>query len=297
MERLKKCSGCIRRPQPIAEFMKNGKELKSCAHCRDKGKTNDEKRMEDPATRERNPDYYKVYKTVKPGYVASQLETKARDRGIEWLLRREDVEAMVQLPCLYCGALDPAHLNGIDRMDNVVGYTDVNCAPCCRTCNVMKKTMDCKTFVARCGHLSHRHGGQGKPSPASWPEYAAKTTIAAYKSTLDVRNAKRVKRGDELLEFQLDADALNAIRNAPCTYCGLGERNGVNRVDSAVGYVASNCVPCCTECSYMKNAFSVQEFLDKCKEIAAREGQFAFPDVATSIVSAMAPSASPPAAP
>ena len=90
------------------------------------------------------------------------------------------------------------------------------------------------------------------------------------------------------LAFELSAAELNAIREGPCAYCGLGERNGVDRTDNDIGYTLDNCVPCCSECNYMKNSFPLGVFLGKCEAIAARAATGAFdffPDVKTNILS------------
>ena len=49
----------------------------------------------------------------------------------------------------------------------------------------------------------------------------------------------------------------------PCHYCGgtLPETGkGIDRVDSSLGYVHGNVVPCCTSCNRAKNAMSLVEF-------------------------------------
>lgn len=46
------------------------------------------------------------------------------------------------------------------------------------------------------------------------------------------------------------------LANKPCHYCGdtvSHSGGGVDRVDSAKGYVEGNVVPCCTTCNIMKN--------------------------------------------
>jgi hypothetical protein len=43
--------------------------------------------------------------------------------------------------------------------------------------------------------------------------------------------------------------------------------NGVDRLNSKVGYVIENCVPCCSMCNLMKNKFSVEDFINKVKQI------------------------------
>lgn len=49
-----------------------------------------------------------------------------------------------------------------------------------------------------------------------------------------------------------------------CTYCGTPSgwpngRNGIDRVDSSIGYVEANCVSCCKTCNRAKSNGSVAE--------------------------------------
>lgn len=43
----------------------------------------------------------------------------------------------------------PYIYNGIDRLDNNVGYIYSNCQPCCRECNVSKMDIDIRTYIAK----------------------------------------------------------------------------------------------------------------------------------------------------
>lgn len=36
--------------------------------------------------------------------------------------------------------------------------------------------------------------------------------------------------------------------------------NGIDRVDSKIGYIPENCVPCCRQCNYSKHLMSLEEF-------------------------------------
>jgi hypothetical protein len=52
------------------------------------------------------------------------------------------------------------------------------------------------------------------------------------------------------------------VRNNACHYCGSGlpeTGSGLDRKDSAVGYLNTNSVPCCFTCNTMKNAFLTYE--------------------------------------
>lgn len=46
-------------------------------------------------------------------------------------------------PCIYCGS--PS--SGVDRIKNEFGYTILNSAPCCKTCNFMKMKLHVKAYL------------------------------------------------------------------------------------------------------------------------------------------------------
>ena len=72
----------------------------------------------------------------------------ADKRGLPFELTMNDIRHIVVQDCHYCGA-KPAQTfdflrkhdfvyNGIDRMDNALGYVPGNCVPCCVRCNYAK---------------------------------------------------------------------------------------------------------------------------------------------------------------
>lgn len=85
----------------------------------------------------------------------------AQDRGLSWELTREDAVKLFQMPCYYCKAAPinavpcdrshkrlPTLYNGIDRVDNSIGYTSANVVPCCKHCNFAKRFMTVAEFKA-----------------------------------------------------------------------------------------------------------------------------------------------------
>ena len=74
-------------------------------------------------------------------------------------------------------------------------------------------------------------------------------------------------------EFKLTKNEFAAIVSQPCYYCGeLQENfNGVDRVNNKKGYTIDNCVPCCSICNRMKNIYSKEEFIMKCKAIVEKQ--------------------------
>jgi len=77
----------------------------------------------------------------------------AEYRGYSFNLSDEYAISLMHKPCFYCGRFDNRknykldeyfRLNGIDRVDNSQNYTENNCVPCCRSCNLRKKDFSIK---------------------------------------------------------------------------------------------------------------------------------------------------------
>lgn len=84
----------------------------------------------------------------------------AEKRGYEFQLTKEFFNEITQKDCNYCGS-SPSSLrsisksqkdgdkycyNGIDRINNDLGYIEGNCTPCCGVCNIAKRSMTLDDF-------------------------------------------------------------------------------------------------------------------------------------------------------
>lgn len=88
-----------------------------------------------------------------------------------------------------------------------------------------------------------------------------KGRYAALKVSARVRN----------LQLNLTIREHQALINRPCVYCGeaIGPSGvGLDRVDSSLGYIYGNVVPCCRTCNVMKMELTVEAFLDHVVKIA-----------------------------
>ena len=86
-------------------------------------------------------------------------KAQAKRRKIEWKLSEQDFKKIVDQDCFYCGAAPVPKIhrhrkpnghypvNGIDRLDNSIGYTSENSIPCCKICNMAKRDMSQKDFI------------------------------------------------------------------------------------------------------------------------------------------------------
>lgn len=89
-------------------------------------------------------------------------------------------------------------------------------------------------------------------------------------------------------EFSLTVEEFTKLTSGNCHYCGDAPSkshkgvtcstvyiyNGIDRVESGVGYVAPNCVSCCTMCNRMKLTHSKSDFIEKCTVIAERHNNY-----------------------
>jgi hypothetical protein len=91
------------------------------------------------------------------------------------------------------------------------------------------------------------------------------------------RNAR-----DRSLIFSLSDSEFDDLISSRCFYCESEPSNksrvprskryimynGIDRLDSTLGYTIDNCVPCCNICNMMKKRMSLCDFVTKCKKIA-----------------------------
>lgn len=69
------------------------------------------------------------------------------------------------------------------------------------------------------------------------------------------------------LEFFISKEEFDFLTSSVCFYCNSSSDIGVDRLDSTLGYIKNNVVPCCTMCNYMKNDYNYDEFINQCQKI------------------------------
>lgn len=94
--------------------------------------------------------------SLNRAYRQYRRHAKDKNRNIE--LTKEEFRDISQKDCYYCGS-SPSNIskdhrsygefiyNGIDRVDNNLGYTLDNCVPCCIICNKAKSGMSQYKFL------------------------------------------------------------------------------------------------------------------------------------------------------
>lgn len=75
--------------------------------------------------------------------------------GNEFEIDPKKFEEMIKMLCYYCKMKDTKYLNGIDRLDNTIGYVENNIVPYCDIYNNLKNTLNESTFILKCAHIAH----------------------------------------------------------------------------------------------------------------------------------------------
>ena len=90
--------------------------------------------------------------------VIERYKLGARTRNLPYELTIEKFVNLSKQPCFYCGA-EPSNVrwqkdskgtfiyNGLDRINNDLGYILNNVVPCCIICNKAKATMTQEVFL------------------------------------------------------------------------------------------------------------------------------------------------------
>ena len=96
----------------------------------------------------------------------SNYKNNAKNRSLVFALSREKFRTLVEQECFYCGGF-PAQMmrsktgvfkyNGVDRVNNSLGYVPSNCVPCCHPCNLMKGALSATEFLQRIATIRERH--------------------------------------------------------------------------------------------------------------------------------------------
>lgn len=96
----------------------------------------------------------------------SSTRSAALRRSLDFDMTKEDFINKVTSDCEYCGAAPPykttyrkdgsemynggVNANGLDRVDNSIGYTNSNTVSCCTACNLSKHTRSKESFLEHC---------------------------------------------------------------------------------------------------------------------------------------------------
>jgi hypothetical protein len=267
----KQCSVCCGF-KPLEDYIGiNNQETKTCSHCRDDFRKQNEKRDKEHVREldrknSKKPERVAVkneWNKANPEKVALK-EVNKRNRNYEGCvnLTKEQFDTITKQPCYYCGIMQEKGFNGIDRMDSIKGYEIENCVSCCTECNMMKGAVDNITFVRRVEHILTHNSllTNGKRYPDAFSNQSG-SYYSRYKTNAEQRK----------YVFELSEEQYYKLIKEECYICGKktneNHTNGVDRFDNEQGYTFNNSNSCCGQCNIMKKEMDYSIFMKKLQKI------------------------------
>lgn len=239
MSELKKCSSCVRLPQPIDVFInKIGKECKMCFKCREKANT-----------RKLNNKEINGFKSCSN--CARGLQP------IENFINSNNRECKL---CCHCRNKSNKQLAKPETILRINTWKNDNIE------KVKLYTKKNSTLWLKKQLETNREAFKKKVNDRRRLCISGKVIAMKTNAT---------KRG--IIWDLTDEQAIRYITE-PCTYCNYLELdkvlNGIDRLDSKKSYSPENCVACCTHCNLMKGCYDPLTFIQRCKVIGSCEYNF-----------------------
>jgi hypothetical protein len=198
--------------------------------------------------------HQRAYNKTIPGRI-SNIKGGAKRRGMEMMLLDKEIAALIAAPCRYCQFGD--ELIGIDRVNNNVGYCVDNSVPCCDTCNRMKSDTPVEKWFAQMERVL-RYYVADRPILGGPLRQGVGTRLKVVRE-----GAARADRA-----IDMSTDELTKLVTSPCHYCGFSDKLvGIDRVNNDIHYTLANCVPACKTCNFMKRTMTVEQWMQKMRQI------------------------------
>jgi hypothetical protein len=93
---------------------------------------------------------------------------------------------------------------------------------------------------------------------------------------------------DRKFAFEISEERVHQLFDGDCFYCGASPipkqvktrrssfaRNGIDRVNSEIGYLEGNVVSCCEDCNIAKMKRSATDFIDHCRRVTEHQARAA----------------------
>jgi len=251
---------CVNCGKDYTKFLTRTKtSSKICKICSVNQAKQDEKRKD----RKRNYSA-EAYNNINAYYTKTLSD--APKRGLSFNLNFDEFNTLVVSKCYYCDYSKDSETNGIDRVDNSLGYETNNCVSCCKICNRMKNFLHPKFFVEICKLISTCT----KPVAefySEWQEYYGRSNNHSYAS---YKYLSENLRGIPLKITQTEWDQLT---RSACYLCGYQNSKGIglDRVDNTIReYNMNNIKPCCGTCNNIKSYFSIEVIRAKASLISIK---------------------------
>lgn len=246
---------------------KHDKSLRRCVHCYEKLKQTESQReqREQIKPRERN---YKAEAFINKYVAWNHYIKSAKKRGINFTISKILFNSLISQKCHYCDYFKDGEVNGIDRVDNNLGYIDENVVSCCQACNIMKGSQHPQEFIDKLQTIylfKTIHTPIKKSLVDKWKTTYVSKNIPNYKTYSKSANSRNIK-------FELSEDDFSNIIKKSCYLCGLetsdNNTNGIDRFENLRGYTLDNSRSCCGHCNILKKDLLYSKIIEISEKIS-----------------------------
>lgn len=153
---------------------------------------------------------------------------------------------------------------GPDRLDPAAGYTDENTVACCTECNMARGQLSMDAWHRACRNVA-TYQRDGVPATER-VGYPMGTNLHRYGVSYEMMQYRAARRN---LPCDLTREEYATLQDGSCYLCGIRGRLGADRQDGSKGYTASNVLPCCSCCNYLKRTRRTEQVVAMCTAVCA----------------------------
>jgi hypothetical protein len=135
----------------------------------------------------------------------SSYRSRAEKKELEFAITNADYKSIILQDCYLCGKKSTdTNTNGIDRVDNTIGYTIANCKACCKECNHMKNQYPLDSLLEKIDRIEDNWNDRILPElPAqiySIVQIAEKMTKEELQKEREARKQRAIKKHQDYLQ-------------------------------------------------------------------------------------------------
>jgi hypothetical protein len=135
----------------------------------------------------------------------ASYRSRAEKKDLEFAITHDDYKSIILQDCYLCGKESTdTNINGVDRVDNNVGYTIANCKACCKECNHMKNSYALEDLLAKIERIHENWNNKTLPIlPAqihSIVQISEKMTNEELNREKEERKHRALKRHQDYLQ-------------------------------------------------------------------------------------------------
>jgi len=128
--------------------------------------------------------------------------SRAEKKELEFAITHDDYKSIILQDCYLCGKESTdTNINGVDPVDNNVGYTIANCKACCKECNHMKNSYALEDLLAKVERIHENWNNKTLPI---LPAQIHSIVQIAEKMTKDELNREKEERKQRALKKHQD---------------------------------------------------------------------------------------------